>query len=501
MAIFYFNAKAISRSSGSNACKSAAYNARTQITDEKAGKTYDYSDRTDLAYSLIMTPEVEGRAFEIDRSTLWNLVEATEQRSDSQLARSIVLALPTEIDDRAKWMLTKEFVRDNFTSKGTIADVNVHDIQGNNPHVHILLTMRNIKEISPSGEIVFGLKNRTWNDKKLLEEHKKSWANLSNRYLELADRPERIDHRSYEERGIDRIPQIHIGEAAWNMEKRGIKTERGDLHRQIAAANQEIERLQSQSVEIGQSIEVELREEIERREREKRSEPGANPWKEISTKEQQAAHQRMLDRQDRRGFGNLQIPRSDRDRPKQAPQKSYSPAADRVYQAQNQEQNNRSSDDRELIKSQERDLKNDLEHQTPLDRRIESLDEILAQNGNNTDLEFDIHKTVLDLFIVADKDPVHQLAIKELNKQLIRESIDRGTSKGNLSELVENLKAIRNNPQSFIQQDITQEEVIDLQIEELTVRVPIRGGGIIVPTSKEDLDQDLDLDDDYGYSR
>ena len=179
MAIFYFNAQAISRSSGKNACRAAAYNARAEIVDLKTGKSYNYSDRTDLAHSLIMTPAIKGLTFNIDRSTLWNLVEATETRVDSQLARSLVLALPTEIDNQAKLLLTQKFVRDNFTSQGMVADVNIHDINSHNPHVHILLTMRDINKITPNGEIVFGLKNRTWNHKKLLERQKESWATLN----------------------------------------------------------------------------------------------------------------------------------------------------------------------------------------------------------------------------------------------------------------------------------------------------------------------------------
>jgi hypothetical protein len=261
MAIFYFNAQAISRSSGKNACRAAAYNARAEIVARKTGKSYNYSDRTDLAHSLVMTPTIDGLTFKIDRSKLWNLVEAGEKRPDAQLARSLVLALPTEIDNQAKWLLTQKFVRDNFTSQGMVADVNIHDINSHNPHVHILLTMRDINEITPSGEIVFGLKNRTWNDKKLLEQQKASWANSVNKYLELAQVPDRIDHRT----PTDRVSQIHIGTTAWEMEQRGIQTERGDLHREIAEINRNIQLLRDAAATTQQSLEIELRLEVERR--------------------------------------------------------------------------------------------------------------------------------------------------------------------------------------------------------------------------------------------
>jgi hypothetical protein len=228
-----------------------------------------------------MTPQIDGRSFKIDRAKLWNIVEAGEKRPDAQLARSLVLALPAEIDNQAKWLLTQKFVRDNFTSQGMIADVNIHDINSHNPHVHILLTMRDISEVTPSGEIVFGLKNRTWNDKKLLEQQKESWANTVNKYLELAQVPERIDHRT----PTDRVPQIHIGSSAWEMEKRGIQTERGDLHREIAQTNQNIQLLRDAAAATQRSLEIELRLEVERREAAQRE---ADKSKQKSTSERLA---------------------------------------------------------------------------------------------------------------------------------------------------------------------------------------------------------------------
>lgn len=51
-----------------------------------------------------------------------------------------------------------------------------------------------------------------------------AWAAYTNRVLESAGRPERIDHRSYKRQGIDKIPTVHLGPAASQMEKRCIRT-------------------------------------------------------------------------------------------------------------------------------------------------------------------------------------------------------------------------------------------------------------------------------------
>lgn len=60
---------------------------------------------------------------------------------------------------------------------------------------------------------------------------------ITNRYLEAAGRPERVDLRSFERQGIQQIPTVHLGPAAHQMEKRGIETFLSNLNRDICAAN------------------------------------------------------------------------------------------------------------------------------------------------------------------------------------------------------------------------------------------------------------------------
>ncbi len=63
--------------------------------------------------------------------------------------------------------------------------------------------------------------------------------------LEQNGHAERVDHRSYERQGIDQIPTVHLGVAASAMEKRGIRTERGDLNREIEVTNQKLRQLKA----------------------------------------------------------------------------------------------------------------------------------------------------------------------------------------------------------------------------------------------------------------
>ena len=75
---------------------------------------------------------------------------------------------------------------------------------------------------------------------------RKAWADISNAYLERAGSPERIDHRSNAERGIDELPTVHMGVAACQMEKKGIATEKGELNRSIQKTNRLIREIRAQ---------------------------------------------------------------------------------------------------------------------------------------------------------------------------------------------------------------------------------------------------------------
>ena len=75
---------------------------------------------------------------------------------------------------------------------------------------------------------------------------RKAWADYTNDFLERNGSPERIDHRSNAERGIDEIPTVHMGVAACQMEKKGIATEKGELNRNIQKANRLIREIRAQ---------------------------------------------------------------------------------------------------------------------------------------------------------------------------------------------------------------------------------------------------------------
>ncbi|HHK8012243.1 MobQ family relaxase [Serratia nevei] len=190
MAIFHLDFKIVKRSEGRSSVAKAAYHARTRITDERTGDTYDYSRRTDLYGHFILAPANAPEHIVKDSTALWNEVEKVERQNNGQTSRYFDVAIPTELNNDDKKKLVLEYCQKNFVDKGMIADIAFHDLDSDNPHAHVMLTL---KAIGPEG---FGKKERSWNDRKMSVLWRESWASMANSYLEAAGSSERIDHRS-----------------------------------------------------------------------------------------------------------------------------------------------------------------------------------------------------------------------------------------------------------------------------------------------------------------
>ncbi len=190
MAIFHLDFKIVKRSEGRSSVAKAAYHARTRITDERTGDTYDYSRRTDLYGHFILAPVNAPEHIVKDSTALWNEVEKVERQNNGQTARYFDVAIPAELNNDDKKKLVIEYCQKNFVDKGMIADIAFHDLDSDNPHAHVMLTL---KTIDKNG---FGKKERSWNDRKMSVLWRESWSAMANSYLAAAGSSERIDHRS-----------------------------------------------------------------------------------------------------------------------------------------------------------------------------------------------------------------------------------------------------------------------------------------------------------------
>lgn len=226
MASYHLSVKILSRSSGRSAVAAAAYRSRAEIKDNRQGLSFDYSNKKDLGHSEIMAPE-KSPAWVYERKDLWNRVEAGEKRKDAQLMREVEVALPRELNDKEQIELLQNYCKQNFVKYGMIADINVHKDE-NNPHAHIMLTMRRIE-----GE-GYGKKERSWNKKENVFKWREEWANLQNIYLAKAGFDIRVDHRNYAEQGLDVEPQIKRGITLYDSD---VELERSEEYKRIAFEN------------------------------------------------------------------------------------------------------------------------------------------------------------------------------------------------------------------------------------------------------------------------
>lgn len=201
------------RSEGMTSVAKAAYHARTRITDDRIGEVFDFSHRTDLHGHIILAPVSAPSHIVESSSALWNEVERVERQSNGQTARYFDIAIPVELNNDDKKKLVAEYCQKNFVDKGMIADIAFHDLDGKNPHAHVMLTL---KTITAAG---FGKKDRGWNDKKMVVQWRESWAAMSNSYLEAAGSEERIDHRSLRTQCADALTQA---EEAFSQEEKAL---------------------------------------------------------------------------------------------------------------------------------------------------------------------------------------------------------------------------------------------------------------------------------------
>ena len=252
MASYRLSASLVKRSAGRSATAAAAYRAAERIQDDRYDELHDYTRKQGVEHAEILAPE-DAPDWMLDREKLWNAVEAVERRKDAQLAREIQLSLPHELNADERRELVRMFVQEQFVARGMIADLAVHaphrDGDQRNHHAHVMLTLR---ELTGEG---FGKKNRDWNDPKNLEQWREAWAHAQNREFERLGLDVRVDHRSFEDQGIDREPQQHEGPAATGKRRRGEPTRIGDENDRRQAANDNRADLHTDALRIQAHVE------------------------------------------------------------------------------------------------------------------------------------------------------------------------------------------------------------------------------------------------------
>ena len=147
MAIAFARAEYKSRANGGSATRSAAYNCRSALSDERTGERFDFRSHRqpgDIALGVLLPDGAPARFAE--PAVLWNAAEAAEKRKDAQVAREVVIALPKESGPADWTALATRFAEKHFVGKGVAVQVDIHapDAETPNPHAHFLITTRRL---------------------------------------------------------------------------------------------------------------------------------------------------------------------------------------------------------------------------------------------------------------------------------------------------------------------------------------------------------------------
>lgn len=283
MAIYSLNISNVSRAKGSSSCATLSYITGSEVKDERLGQTfYGFGRKERITMVNTILPNAAPSEYK-DPAELFNSIELYEKADNARTAKKVIVALPKELSLPEQIELIEQFIRSNLTKENYCCTYAIHtDQENNNPHAHILIANRQINNkgewgnkrkmeyvLDEAGERIpiidksTGLQKvdkhnrKQWkrinveqnllDKKEFLAGLRESWAVECNKHLAPENQ---IDHRSYEDQGIERVPMIHEGYAAREIEKRGGISERCEENRDIRMSN----RLLNQVLEELRSI-------------------------------------------------------------------------------------------------------------------------------------------------------------------------------------------------------------------------------------------------------
>ncbi len=257
--------------------EAAAYRTGTQLADKQTPdpEITDYTRKRGVLTWFIVAPENAPEwAYDLER--LWNEAQAKDTRVNSRVARECVLALPDALGPEKREQIVRDFAEHLVDRYGVAATVALHAPSRHgddrNWHAHVMFTTRRMDENG------FGKKTRELDDRvtgpKEIKHIRETAADIINVYLEEAGIDERVDHRSFKDRGIDRKPTEHMGVDASAMERRGERSDIGEKNRQAREHNEKLdaydhhiqnyqEQLDERMAEIAE-IEAEIARELKK---------------------------------------------------------------------------------------------------------------------------------------------------------------------------------------------------------------------------------------------
>lgn len=251
------------RKQGHSAVGAAAYRLGLRLRDVRTDTWHDYTKRQageEIVAAFTIAPE-GSPPWATDPHELWNRVEASERRGDSQIARDYVVPVPLGLDDTRARELAQRMAEYISRELCTPVSIGLHrdadtDVFGEvkppekqGYHAHLLFPTRQIllegeegASTDAAAEVGFGPKLSALSNRRtssgIVELMNREWASLANELAADAGLVADYDHRSYERLGIDRTPMPRLSRKAVAMEKKGFFTRQGDAAREIVVMSE-----------------------------------------------------------------------------------------------------------------------------------------------------------------------------------------------------------------------------------------------------------------------
>jgi hypothetical protein len=280
MNFLHYRLQVVGRGSGNTAARSIAYRTALEIASHHAGaelqgyagRTYDYSHKTEVCHVEVLAPEGTPEHL-LTPEGLANAIDRRETRKDAQLFRDLTASLPLQLDRDTNIDAVRSHLNKEFVERGMVVCWAYHEKDGN-PHVHAAISMRSIDPDHPTG---FGNKCRDWNSRELAMQWRTDYADALNFAFEREGLSCRVSPLSLDKQRelaleagdhrlamtLDREPEIHLGPAAHGLRQRGEGSELGDRLDAIQARNTERAQVYA---EVGRLPEHEQRRFLDLRE-------------------------------------------------------------------------------------------------------------------------------------------------------------------------------------------------------------------------------------------
>lgn len=277
-------------SNGQNCVGRCAYIQGEKLTDENTGELFDHTSKEEVIFRKTYLPDHAPKEWAERPQTMWSKLQNLElsgRTASPRLYREFEIALPNELSKKQEIKIVESICK-NLNDQGMCLTVGIHNKNDNgkkqNNHVHILASLRRVDEngnfmakskktyaLDKDGNKIPILdkngkqkiekktgrklwlreeKSLCWDNKDFVKQWREMICREINKELPIEHR---LDYRSFKDRGIDKIPQIH---------HYGIP-DRIAINEKIIEQNQQIEKIKGSIAGLQKLLDYEERKEKE----------------------------------------------------------------------------------------------------------------------------------------------------------------------------------------------------------------------------------------------